>query len=142
MASFTYSRNQKGFSLIEAVMVLAIVALLAAVAIPSLMSSKDAAEKVALIVALRGMHSDQVSYHSTRFRYARLDELNEFSGSLYGDMNGSILRRKDWIYTMVPTPTSATLKTNYQILAYQMRDGRITSAYMIAQDGVVQTLIP
>jgi prepilin-type N-terminal cleavage/methylation domain-containing protein len=133
---------QHGFSLIEAVMVFAIVALLAAVAVPSLMSSKDAAEKASLVVGLRGMHTDQVAYHTTRNRYARLNELNEYSGSLYGQVNGSLLMRKDWIYLMTPTPTNATLKTRYQTLAYRMRGGRITSAYLIAQDGVVQTLIP
>ena len=122
-------------------MVLAIIALLAAVAVPSLMSSKEAAEKASLVVGLRGMHTDQVAYHTTRNRYARLQELNEFSGSLYGQMNGSILMRKDWIYLMTPTPTNATLKTRYQTLAYQMRGGRITSAYLIAQDGLVQTII-
>ena len=75
-------------------MVLAIIALLTAVAVPSLMSSKDAAEKAALVVSLRGMHTDQVAYHTTRNRYARLSELNEYSGSLYGQVNGSMLMRK------------------------------------------------
>jgi prepilin-type N-terminal cleavage/methylation domain-containing protein len=141
MTRLSASSGQKGFSLIEAVMVFAIIALLSAVAVPSLMKTKEAAEKASLIVGLRGMHTDQVSYHTTRNRYARLDELNEYAGSLYGQMNGSILQRKDWIYLMTPTPTNATLKTRYQTLAYQMRGGRITSAYMIAQDGVIQTLI-
>ena len=127
--------------MIEAVMVFAIIALLAAVAVPSLMTSKEAAEKAALVVGLRGMHTDQVAYHTTRNRYARLAELNEFSGSLYGQVNGSVLTRKNWIYLMTPTPTNATLKTRYQTLAYQMRGGRISSAYLIAQDGVVRTLI-
>ena len=122
-------------------MVLAIIALLTAVAVPSLMSSKDAAEKAALVVSLRGMHTDQVAYHTTRNRYARLSELNEYSGSLYGQVNGSMLMRKNWIYLMTPTPTNATLKTRYQTLAYQMRADRISSAYLIAQDGLVHTLI-
>jgi prepilin-type N-terminal cleavage/methylation domain-containing protein len=46
-----------GFSLIEAIMVVAIVALVAAVAVPSLMGSKDAAEKAAIVVGLRSMHT-------------------------------------------------------------------------------------
>lgn len=123
-------------------MVIAIVAMLSAVAVPSLMTSKDAAEKAALVVSLRGMHTDQVAYHTTRNRFARLSELNEYSGSLYGQVNGSLLMRKDWLYLMTPTPTNATLKTRYQTLAYRMRGGRISSAYTIAQDGVVNTLVP
>ena len=142
MASFSSRTSQNGFSLIEAVMVFSIVALLAAVAVPSLVSSKDAAEKASLVVGLRGMHTDQVSYHTTHNRYARLVELNEYSGSLYGQVSGSVLMRKDWIYLMTPTPTNATLKTRYQTLAYRMRNGRIASAYVIAQDGVVRTLVP
>jgi type II secretory pathway pseudopilin PulG len=133
---------QKGFSLIEAVMVVSIVIMLAAVAVPSLMSSKAAAEKAGLVVTLRSMHTDQVAYHTTRARYARLSELNDFAGSLYGQLWGTTLRKKEWIFLQTPTPTNATLKTQYTTLAYQIRDSRISSAYTIAQDGVVRTLIP
>lgn len=142
MTSLNSSHGQKGFSLIEAVMVIAIIAMLSAVAVPSLITSKEAAEKASLVVSLRGMHTDQVAYHTTRNRFARLNELNEYSGSIYGQVNGSLLMRKDWLYLMTPTPTNATLKTRYQTLAYRMRGGRISSAYIIAQDGVVNTLVP
>ena len=71
---FLFERNlmrpnisrQTGFSLIEAIMVVAIVALVAAVAVPSLMGSKDAAEKAAIVVGLRSMHTDEIAFHTTR----------------------------------------------------------------------------
>ena len=147
---FLFERNlmrpkisrQTGFSLIEAIMVVAIVALVAAVAVPSLMGSKDAAEKAAIVVSLRSMHTDEIAFHTTRARYARLSELNEFAGSLYGDLYESTLRRRTWTFLMTPDPTNATLRTQYQILAYKMKNGRIISAFTIDQSGVVGTLLP
>ena len=136
------SSSQGGFSLIEATMVIAIVGLLAAVAVPNLMGSKDAAEKASLVVALRAMHTDQVAYYTTRTRYARLTELNEFSGSLYGQILGTTLQKKDWTFLMSPTPTNATLRTQYRIYAYKMNQNRVRSLYSIAQDGLVQTIVP
>lgn len=123
-------------------MVVAIVALLAAVAVPNLMGTKDAAEKASLVVALRAMHTDEVAYHTTRARYARITELNEFSGSLYGEALGATLKKKDWTFLMSPTPTNATLRTRYQIYAYKMNQDRVWSLYSIAQDGLVQTILP
>jgi prepilin-type N-terminal cleavage/methylation domain-containing protein len=133
---------QKGFSLIEAVMVISIVAMLAAVAVPSLMSSKDAAEKAALMVTLRTMHTDQTAYHTTNARYARLSELNTYAGGYYGTIVGTTLRHKNWIFLATPTPTNSTLRSQYQFLAYRMNKGRISSAYLLAQDGVATTLVP
>ena len=135
-------KSQTGFSLIEATMVVAIVGLLAAVAVPNLMGSKDAAEKASLVVALRAMHTDEVAFHTTRARYARLTELNDFAGSLYGEVLGTTLQKKDWTFLMTPTPTNATLRTRYQIYAYKMNQRRVRSLYSIAQDGLVQTIVP
>lgn len=134
--------RQAGFSLIEAVMVVSIVALVASVAVPSLIGAKEAAEKTAIIVNLRSMHTDQVAFHTTRSRYARLSELNEFSGSLYGNLYESTLRRQAWTFLMTPTPTNSSLKTRYEILAYRMRNGRIESAFMIDQTGAASTVVP
>jgi prepilin-type N-terminal cleavage/methylation domain-containing protein len=134
--------HQSGFSLIEALMVVSIVALVAAVAVPSLIGAKDAAEKTAIIVNLRSMHNDQVAYHTTHSRYARLSELNEFSGSLYGNLYESTLRRQAWTFLMSPTPTDSSLKTRYEILTYRMRNGRIESAFTMDQSGSASTVIP
>lgn len=134
------SSRQNGFSLIEATMAFAIVALLAAVAIPGLIGTKDSADKAALIVCLRSMHTDQVAYHTTRTRYARLTELNTFSGSLYGEVWGTTLKRKGWTFQMSPNPTDSTLRTRYSTQASKSRSGKVVSIYTIAQDGVVQTV--
>jgi general secretion pathway protein G len=134
--------RQKGFSVIEAVMVMSILCLLAAVAVPSMLGSKDAAEKAVLVATLRSMHTDQISYSSTGERYARLSELNNFANGRYGEMSGSTLRNKNWIFAMTPTPTDATLRTQYQTLAYRMRNGTMEAAYSISEDGVIQALIP
>jgi prepilin-type N-terminal cleavage/methylation domain-containing protein len=134
--------DQKGFSLVEAVMVVSIVALIAAVAVPSLMSSKDAADKAAMLVVLRSMHTDQTAYHTSNMRYARLNELNVYAGGYYGKMVGTTLRKKEWTFMMTPTPTNTTLRSQYQFLVYKIRKSRLSPAYLLAQDGVVTTLVP
>jgi len=134
--------DQRGFSLIEAVMVVVIVAMLAAVAAPSLMGSKDAAEKISVNVTLRAMHTDQVAHMATRGRYARLDELNAFGSAPYGTMSGSTMRKREWIFLMSPTPTNATLRTRYRIIAYKIRNSSIHSAFSISENGVLETLVP
>ncbi len=134
--------SERGFSLIELGMVLMIVAMLTAVAVPTLLGSKDAADKAWVVASLRAMHTDQVTYHTTRGRFARLSELNAFAGGNWGKVSGTTMYKKEWIYLMSPTPTDATLRTRYNMIVYKIRSGRIVAAFSIAQDGVVSTIIP
>jgi len=133
-----YSRKEKGFSLIEVMMVVTIAGLLAAVAVPSMIGSKDAAENIAVFSNLRAMHTNQIVHRSAKGRFARLKELNSFSGNIFGSVNGSTLTHKNWVYMMTPTPTDASLRSSYQIVALRLRNGRINAAYVVAQDGTVQ----
>jgi type IV pilus assembly protein PilA len=58
-------RNAKGFSLIELLIVVAIILIIAAIAAPSFLHARMAANESAAVGALRTLNTAQVSYNST-----------------------------------------------------------------------------
>jgi type IV pilus assembly protein PilA len=57
--------NEKGFSLVELLVVVIIIAIIAAIAIPNLLASRRAANEASAVSSLRTISSANVSYYAT-----------------------------------------------------------------------------
>jgi len=68
-------KKENGFSLLELLIVVAIILLIATIAIPSLLRSRQAANESHAVANLRTLNTAEVSYVSTFQVYAALPEL-------------------------------------------------------------------
>lgn len=58
-------KNQQGFSLVELLIVVAIIAIIAAIAVPSLLTSKQAANEAAAVQGCRTIGSAEIAFAAT-----------------------------------------------------------------------------
>jgi type IV pilus assembly protein PilA len=73
------NKNEKGFSLVELLVVVIIIAIVAAIAIPNLLASRRAANEASAVSSLRTIHSAEATYQALQgagSNYGTLVELN------------------------------------------------------------------
>jgi len=117
-------KNQSGFSLIELLIVFVLIGVLAGLAIPGLLKSKEAAEDENAYGSLRSMVSSQLSFYSANNRYARLDELNAAYNDGLGTMSGTSLVRGKFTFVMNPAvPDNEMLKEGFHMTVTKQGDG-------------------
>jgi prepilin-type N-terminal cleavage/methylation domain-containing protein len=114
-------RRQRGFSLIELLIVVAIVLILAAVAVPKLNQNRMLANETAAVQQIQTIHKAQVQYQSQFNRFATtLVELGPGQGNanvgpaaadlIPGDL--ALGRKSGFIFTVQATPTGYQVNAN------------------------------
>jgi prepilin-type N-terminal cleavage/methylation domain-containing protein len=109
--------QERGFSLIELLIVVAIILIISAIAIPSFLHSKIAANEASAVYSIRTINTAQVTYATTYPTEGYADTLNKLAASSSGatdsTTNAGVL---DWILGCTTTicPKSGY---NFQITA-------------------------
>ena len=115
--------KKKGFSLIELLIVIAIILIIAAIAIPKLTQARKAAYEMAALRSLPTVNTAQIQYFSTFGRYARtLMELGPPPGNSTPSLSAADLIpdglaigiQSGYVFTMVGTPAGYTINGDPQ----------------------------
>jgi prepilin-type N-terminal cleavage/methylation domain-containing protein len=110
----TMNKGQKGFSLLELLIVVAIILIIATIAIPSLLRSRQAANESSAVAELRTINTAQITYlSSAQGNYGDITQLvsaglldSRFNGTLSGYQFNITASAGDYTATAVPASPS------------------------------------
>ena len=136
-------KNQKGFSLIELLIVVVIIGIIAAIAIPNLLASRRAANEGSAVSALRTIHGAEVTYQSTggNGNFGTLQQLNAAGLIDVVLMNSSTNGKSGYEFELGQTPKSATTAAFFAAVGVPQVATGITATgsrdFSITTEGVV-----
>ncbi len=137
-------RLQTGFSLIELLLVVAIIGILAAVSTPLLLDARVSSQRATALSNLRVMYTAEHNYFMQNSRYANLSELNTFQSGGLGTMpSATALFSNAHTYQMVPpTPSTTSLQTGFTIESNGFTSSGVPTKYMVATNGTLEQVLP
>jgi prepilin-type N-terminal cleavage/methylation domain-containing protein len=137
-------KREKGFSLIELLLVVVIVGIIAALAVPALQKGLRAAENGNTFATMRTIASTQVGYYSQNNRFGRLSEINNVLSQSIGTVAGNSLTRGKFTFDMAPAaPSDTELRAGYTITATRNVSGEgVIYKYQLTQSGEIIQILP
>lgn len=142
-------RNSKGFSLIELLIVVAIILIIAAIAIPNLLRSRIAANQASAVGSLRTLNTAEVTYSSTyntgfsySLAYLSPDPTGNNPTSTAAGLIDSVLAsgaKSGYSFTYSPGASDATGRIQtYQFTAIPITNSTGTNYYYTDHSGVIR----